>query len=65
VSGSLLAKTILVSVLSIGMMVLVGLGRVTLTEGSHDVILLASALVVALGLRGAATITKGDDDAKN
>lgn len=63
-SGTLLAKTIVVSMLTVGMMVLVGLGKVTLTEGSHDVVLLASALVVALGLRGAATTMKGDDDEK-
>lgn len=56
----LLAKLAIVLVLLVGMFTLVGLGKVEWKDASQGVIMISSALVVALGLRAAADGSKGD-----
>jgi uncharacterized sodium:solute symporter family permease YidK len=58
VPGTLIAKSLLVAILSVGVFVLIALGKVTFAEGVQGITTLAGAMVIALGLRGAAAIGK-------
>jgi len=58
-SPLVILKLVIVLAILTGIFVLVGLGRVTFQEGVSGGVMLTSALIVALGLQGAAR-TLGD-----